>query len=248
MSDRAALVTGAAGGIGGAVCHRLARAGFMLHLVDADYESLIETQKSIANYGIETTVMVIDFLDPVAIESGVKHILQHGPIDALVNNAGTAVACDLPSTKRDDWHRIFSVNVHAIYEICRLVIPAMIEKGGGAVVNVASVAALVGIKQRAAYCASKGAVVSLSRAMAADHAADNIRVNALCPGTVHTGWIDSILAGQADPEAARAAMEGRQLLGRLGEPAEIAEAVHFLICNEFATGSAMVLDGGMTTT
>jgi NAD(P)-dependent dehydrogenase (short-subunit alcohol dehydrogenase family) len=248
MAAGQAVVTGAAGGIGSATCARLAAAGFDLAVVDADEENLVLRAESLRQTGVRVDAYVVDLTDPEQVRETVTSILARGPVEVLVNNAGIAVRADVPSTEPADWYRIFGVNVHAIFELSRHVVPAMAEAGGGVIVNIASVAALVGIPQRAAYCASKGAVVGLTRAMAVDHAQDNIRVNAVCPGTVQTGWIDSILAGVDDPSAARTAMENRQLLGRMGTPEEIADAVFFLVDNSFATGSVLVLDGGMTAT
>jgi len=248
VTHQTAVVTGAAGGIGTAICTRLAAEGVDLAVLDADAENLATRAETLARTGVRVDAHVLDLTDPAQVQDAVEAILARGPVDVLVNNAGTAVRADLPSTDPADWRRIFDVNVHAIYELSRHVVPAMVDAGGGVIVNIASVAALVGIPQRAAYCASKGAVVGLTRAMAADHAKDHIRVNAVCPGTVLTGWIDSILSGLPDPAAARAAMEDRQLLGRMGTPDEVADAVMFLVTNSFATGSALVLDGGMTAT
>lgn len=241
-----ALVTGAANGIGRSITLMLASRGFDLCLVDRDSETLKALESQLVGTGINVTTLDLDVSDAVSTEEQIESAINRTAIGILINNAGTAVAADLPHTEREEWHRIFDVNVHAIYEISRLIIPHMARNGGGVIVNISSVAGMVGLQSRAAYCASKGAVISLTRAMAIDHAKDNIRVNAVCPGTILTGWIDEILSGNSDPVEARRNMEERQVLGRLGEPEEVASAVMFLIENEFATGSALVVDGGLT--
>jgi NAD(P)-dependent dehydrogenase (short-subunit alcohol dehydrogenase family) len=143
---------------------------------------------------------------------------------------------------------VLDVNLGGIYRMCRAVLPSMIDAGGGVVVNIASVAGLVGVTNRAVYCASKAGVVGLTKAIAVDHAPQGIRAVAICPGTVATEWIAKILADAPDPVAARKAMEDRQLDGRLGSPEEVAAAIS-LVCSpegRFFNGTALVMDGGLT--
>lgn len=242
-----ALVTGAAGGIGEAICYRLAAAGHDLLLVDQDASLLEQVCTRVRDRSAVTVQPVlVDLADPAAIERTMRPVATDTPIGILVNNAGTAIAADILATERGEWERIFAVNVQAIYELSRLILPGMIERGGGVIINIASAAGLVGLRSRAAYCASKGAVIALTRAMAVDHSGANIRVTAVCPGTVATGWIDQIVRDAADPQAVRAQMAQRQLVGRLGTPDEIADAVAFSIENTFMTGGVLVVDGGMT--
>src|SRR3954464_15430429 len=141
-----------------------------------------------------------------------------------------------------------AVNVRGVYLCSKHAIPAMAKNGGGAIVNTASVVAAVGIRNRAAYCASKGAVAALTRAMAIDHVGAGIRCNAIAPGTIDTPYFNDILKASADPPATRKALAARQLLGRLGTPEEIAAGILFLASDEsrFATGTILTLDGGMT--
>lgn len=152
------------------------------------------------------------------------------------------------STSEEDWDRIFAVNVKGIFHCSRSAIPKMIEQGGGAIVNVSSIVAIVAVVDRAAYGASKGAVLALTKAMAADHVKDNIRVNCVCPGTVDTPWVGRMVQSYADPEEARRKMVARQPVGWLGTAEEIAGAILYLASPEarFATGSALVIDGGFT--
>lgn len=241
-----AMITGAASGIGKATASLFASKGFDLCLIDRDGRALVQAKIDLEPTGSLVELVQVDVVDVDQLSEQITAVISRTRIDVLVNNAGTAVAASVADTSREDWDRIFNVNVGAIFEISRLMVPHMRSNGGGSIVNIASVAGLVGLEARAAYCASKGAVIALTRAMAVDHARENIRVNAVCPGTVMTGWIDEILSGNPEPHEARRRMEERQIVGRLGEPSEVAAAVYFLAENKFATGSALVIDGGLT--
>jgi NAD(P)-dependent dehydrogenase (short-subunit alcohol dehydrogenase family) len=162
--------------------------------------------------------------------------------------AGVGVAATLLETSLADWDRLLGVNVTAPFLACKAVLPGMLERGHGIIVNIASVAGVVAVRDRCAYTTSKTAVVGLTRSIAADYASRGIRANAICPGTVETEWIGKILANAEDPEAARAAMAARQLDGRMGSPEEVAEGVAFLVSDggRFMNGAAMVMDGGLS--
>ncbi|MGH8882845.1 MAG: SDR family NAD(P)-dependent oxidoreductase, partial [Stackebrandtia sp.] len=136
----------------------------------------------------------------------------------------------------------------ATFTTCRAVLPGMVAAGGGIIVNVGSIAGVVGVRDRAAYCASKGGVIALTRSIAADYAANGIRANAICPGTVGSEWIDKILSDAPDPVAARVAMAARQLDNRMGTPDEVAAGIAFLASDDgrFVNGSAFMMDGGVT--
>jgi NAD(P)-dependent dehydrogenase (short-subunit alcohol dehydrogenase family) len=169
-------------------------------------------------------------------------------ISVLCNNAGTGSTQTVVDTPEELWERVFAVNARGIFLGCKYAIPAMIEAGGGVIVNTASVAGLVGLRNRAAYCASKGAVVALTRAIAIDHVRQNIRCNCLCPGTVDSPWVGRLLDQAPDPVAERAALVARQPMGRLGTPEEVARAAVYLASDDavFITGTAFVIDGGLT--
>jgi len=173
---------------------------------------------------------------------------QFRGLDVLVNNAGYGIPGSVVETDEDAWDALMAVNVRGVFLCSKYAIPVMKASGGGTIVNTASVVAAVGIGNRAAYCASKGAVAALTRAIAIDHVGDGIRCNAIAPGTIDTPYFDDILRKSADPAAARKALAARQLLGRLGTPEEIAAGILFLASDEsrFATGTILTLDGGMT--
>jgi NAD(P)-dependent dehydrogenase (short-subunit alcohol dehydrogenase family) len=192
----------------------------------------------------------MDVRDPGSVDAGVAAVLEWGGrIDVLVNGAGivgtTGTVLDTPV---EVWDDVLAVNARGLFLCSRAVLPAMIERGGGVIVNVASIAGLVGVRDRAAYCASKGAAIAITRAMAIDHVHQGIRVNCVCPGSIDTPWVDRLLAASTNPEATRAEIVARQPMGRMGTPEEIAAGVAYLASDEaaFATGTALVLDGGLT--
>jgi NAD(P)-dependent dehydrogenase (short-subunit alcohol dehydrogenase family) len=162
-----------------------------------------------------------------------------------VNVAGIGSTTNAPDTSLDVWEEVFAVNARGTFLCCKHAIPMMIERGGGSIVNVGSIAALVGLKNRAAYCASKGAVVAFTRALAVDHVADGIRVNDVCPGTVDSPWVRRLVE---DAGESLENLKARQPMGRLGTPPEIAEAILYLASDaaRFVTGTSLVIDGGLT--
>jgi NAD(P)-dependent dehydrogenase (short-subunit alcohol dehydrogenase family) len=222
FAGKRALVTGAGSGIGAAVAQLLASEG--ADVVAAD---------------LNGTDVQLDVRDEATVASVARDV------DILVNVAGIGSTTTAPDTPLDVWEDVFAVNARGTFLCCKHAIPAMIARGGGSIVNIASVAALVGLKNRAAYCASKGAVVSLTRALAVDHVKDGIRVNAVCPGTVDSPWVRRLIeeSGESLDD-----LTARQPLGRLGTTEEIAQSVAYL-CSDaasFVTGSVLVIDGGLT--
>jgi NAD(P)-dependent dehydrogenase (short-subunit alcohol dehydrogenase family) len=169
-------------------------------------------------------------------------------LDVLVNNAGVGVAATTPDTDERDWRRVLDVCLTGTFFGMKHAIPVMRASGAGAIINISSVAAMVGVRDRAAYSAAKGGILALTRAAAIDHVEEGIRINCIAPGTVDTPWIDRITSGYEDPGEARAAMEARQPHGRLVSPEEIAAMAAYLASDEAGSviGAAMVVDGGMT--
>jgi 2-keto-3-deoxy-L-fuconate dehydrogenase len=218
-----ALVTGAGSGIGAAVARRLAADG--LDVVRADARDPGEGG------------VILDVRDEAQVAPAMRDL------DVLVNVAGIGSTTTAPDTPLEVWDDVFAVNARGTFLCCKHAIPGMAARGGGSIVNVASVGALVGLRNRAAYCASKGAVVALTRALAVDHVDDGVRVNAVCPGTVDSPWVRRLVEESGETlEALRA----RQPMGRLGTTEEIADAVAYLVSAEFATGTILTIDGGLT--
>ena len=247
--SKVVVVTGAGSGIGRSISYRLAADGHAIAGVDIDPSGLVATVEQIVATGGTAQAFPGDIVPPGAFERITADVEAGlGPVAVLCNVAGIGVAAPLLTTSTEDWERIFAVNVSAIFHACKAVLPGMLARGEGIIVNIASVAGVVAVRERAAYTASKSAVLGLTRSIAADYAAQGIRCNAICPGTVETEWIGKILANAPDPVAARAAMSARQLDGRMGSPEEVAEGVAFLVHDRgrFMNGAAMVMDGGLS--
>ncbi len=229
-----ALVTGGGSGIGAAVARRLAADGFEVVVSDASLEAAAAVASELGAHVLELDVRDEQQVAPAMAD-----------VDVLINVAGIGSTTNAPETPLDVWENVFAVNARGTFLCCKHAIPGMIARGGGSIVNVASVAALVGLRNRAAYSASKGAVVSLTRALAIDHVGDGIRVNAVCPGTVDSPWVRRLVEESGESIDA---LRQRQPMGRLGTPDEIAESVAYLASDRaaFVTGSVLVIDGGLT--
>lgn len=246
--EKMAVITGAASGIGRAAAYRLIEDGYRLHLIDVDSAGLDATVAEVERRGGTAKAWQLDLMDRERLDEVALAILDDRAPDLLVNNAGIGVAERIDETSWDTWDRMVGINITAMYRLCHLMIPRMIDNGGGNVINMASVAALVGMFNRAAYCATKGAVLALTRALACDYGSKGIRANAICPGTVSSEWIDKIIANDPDPVERRKQMSARQLDNQMGTPTEIAEGIAFLSGpgGRFVNGSGLVMDGGMS--
>jgi 2-keto-3-deoxy-L-fuconate dehydrogenase len=229
-----ALVTGSGSGIGAAVARRLAADGLDVVVTDASLEA---AEAVAAKLG--ATALQLDVRDEQQVAPAMAGI------DVLINVAGIGSTTNAPQTSLEVWENVFAVNARGTFLCCKHAIPGMVARGHGSIVNIASVAALVGLRNRAAYSASKGAVVALTRALAIDHVGDGIRVNAVCPGTVDSPWVRRLVE---DAGESLDALRARQPMGRLGTPEEIAESVAYLASERaaFVTGSVLVIDGGLT--
>lgn len=233
-----ALVTGGASGIGAAVTADLVARGARVAVLDLQPDNLPEGVLGFAcDIGDSTSV-------DLAVASAAREL---GGIDVVVNNAGIGAAGTVSDNTDDEWIRVLNINVVGIARVSRAALPYLRESTSAAIVNTASVAATHGLPQRALYSASKGAVAALTRAMAADHMRDNIRVNCVNPGTADTPWVGRLLAAATDPSAEREALEARQPHGRLVSAEEVASSVVFLAdpANGSTTGTSLTVDGGM---
>lgn len=241
MSDYAglrAIVTGGASGIGAAIVAAFVREGVKVALLDRDPGGPID--------GV--LALQVDVTDASAVHEAVDEAArQLGGLDIVVNNAGIGAQGDVAANADDEWLHVLNVNVVGIARVSRAALPHLRKSDHAAIVNTGSIVATTGLPNRALYSASKGAVISLTRAMAADHLADGIRVNCVSPGTADTPWIERLLAVADDPEAARAALAARQPHGRLVSASEIADAVLYLASPRSGStnGHVLAVDGGL---
>jgi len=243
-----AVITGGANGIGLATAHQLAKDGYDLFLIDKDLSNLEIAKDLLGVHNRKVEVLNIDLSDGENVLRVLGKKFSEFEVDALVNNAGIGFARTVEQTTLEEWDLTFDVNIKATFLMCKLIVPQMVARKKGEIVNVASAGALVGLKNRVAYCASKAAVVGLTRCIAADHALDGIRINAIAPGTVDSTWIGRILSDAPDPVATRKLMEARQLDGKMGTPEEVAHGIAFLLSPEarFVNGTVFSMDAGLT--
>jgi meso-butanediol dehydrogenase/(S,S)-butanediol dehydrogenase/diacetyl reductase len=249
LKDKVSLITGGGSGIGRAAALLFAQEGALIAIADKRGASAHKVAAECSAKGAQAIGVEADVSKAADVKRMIDATLaKFGRLDVLVNNAGYGIAGSVVETDEADWDALTAVNVRGVFLCSKYAIPVMQRNGGGVIVNTASVVAAVGIANRAAYCASKGAVAALTRAIAIDHVGDGIRCNAIAPGTIDTPYFDDILKKSADPDATRKALAARQLLGRLGTPEEIAAGILFLASDEsrFATGTILTLDGGMT--
>jgi 2-keto-3-deoxy-L-fuconate dehydrogenase len=233
-----ALVTGGASGIGAATAELLAERGARVAVLDLDPDAADARHLRLA----------CDVGDRASVEAAVGRVAADlGGLDVVVNNAGIGAQGDVAANDDDEWRRVLDVNVVGIVRVSRAALPHLRRSERAAVVNTCSVVATLGLPNRALYAASKGAVLALTLAMAADHVREGIRVNCVTPGTVETPWVGRLLEAAGDPAAELAALRARQPLGRLVGPAEVAAAIAYLASPQAGatTGTALAVDGGM---
>ena len=237
-ANRVVVVTGAASGIGAATVSRFLAQGATVYGIDLEVAKMRDGAR----------MLKADVSSPEALCAAFRSILaDEGQIDVLCNNAGIGSSKDVLTVDPEEWDLVFGVNVRGVYLGIKYALPGMLARGSGVIINIASVAGLVGLRDRAAYCASKGAVIALTRQVAVQTAGTGVTCNCVCPGTVDSPWVSRLLSEASDPDARRAELIDRQPLGRLGTPDEIAAAALYLASPEagFMTGSALVIDGGI---
>ena len=242
LDGRRALVTGGASGIGEATCRALTAAGAAVTIVDLDRARA----ESLAAQLPGASALIFDIADETAVAAALSPVAG---LDILVNNAGIGLVGSIEETETADFRRLQRVNVEGTYIVTRALMPKLLASPCGNVVNIGSVAGLVGIKRRFAYCATKGAVVAMTRQLAVEYAG-HLRINCICPGTVDTPFVEGYLEKYHahEKDKVRAELNQRQPVGRLGRPEEIAHLVLYLCSPEaaFVTGSVVTIDGGWT--
>jgi NAD(P)-dependent dehydrogenase (short-subunit alcohol dehydrogenase family) len=241
LDGRVALVTGGASGIGAETCRAFTAAGASAIIVDVD----LDRAQALSNELHNSTVLKLDITDEAAVAAAFSRIPK---LDILVNNAGIGLVGDVEHTELADFQRLFRVNVEGVFLMTRHALPLLIASGGS-IVNIGSVGGLVGVKKRFAYCATKGAVVAMTKQLAVDYPTQ-IRVNCICPGTVDTPFVEAYLEKyhKHEKEKVRTEISQRQPVGRLGRPDEIAHLALYLASSEasFVNGAVVSIDGGWT--
>ncbi len=243
LTSKTALVTGAGSGIGQAIAQVLAAAGARVVVADLNAAAGEGTVAAIRTAGGSADFAALDVSDPAAAEALAARV---GPIDILVNNAGIGHVGNLLQTTAADLDKLHAVNVRGPFNLCKAFVPAMLERGSGSVINLASIGGVVGVRDRLAYTVTKHAVVGLTKVLALDHSHTGVRFNAICPGRVETPFVKNRLAEYPDPAKAYREMSATQLTGRMARPDEVAAAALYLASDEAAmvTGSCLLIDGG----
>jgi 2-keto-3-deoxy-L-fuconate dehydrogenase len=250
LARKIAFVTGAGSGIGAAIAELYARAGAVVFVADINPDAAAASTARIRESGRRAEAVVIDVGDEASCAAAAAAALAaEGRLDILVNNAGIGHVGTMETTSVVDLDRLYRVNVRGMFNVTKAFLPGMLARRSGVIVNMASVAGLVGIRDRIAYSITKFAVVGMTKSMALDHAKDGIRVNCICPGRVETPFVRARLEEYPDPEKAYRDMASTQAIGRMGRPEEIAAAALYLASDEAAlvTGSALSIDGGWLT-
>jgi NAD(P)-dependent dehydrogenase (short-subunit alcohol dehydrogenase family) len=250
LDDKVAVITGAGSGIGAAIAETFARQGARVFVLERDEAAGAETVKRIEASGAHAALVQCDVFDAASVTAAFEAVeRQAGRLDILVNNAGVAHIGTVESTEEADLDRVYSVNVKGVYLCSRAGVAQMLKNGGGVILNLASIASLIGLTDRFAYSMSKGAVLTMTRSIAVDYIKQGIRCNCVCPARVHTPFVDGYLRNSypgREQEMFQQLSE-YQPIGRMAEPEEVAALALYLCSDEasFITGQAYPIDGGV---
>src|SRR5215471_1675498 len=249
LMGKMAVITGGGTGIGQAIALAFAREGAKVAVVGRRLEKLRETVQLLRQEGYDGVLLQCDVTHARETERAIEAAEdEFGKVNILVNNAGTLSVSTIESITEQEWDHVMATNVKGPFLMLRAVLPAMRRAGGGSIINIGSILGIAAIRDRAAYCASKGGVTMLTKAMALDHAHDNIRVNCICPSIVETELVKGLFDDSEPGRRLRQSREGTIPLGRFGRPADVAELAVYLAAEEssWLTGAAIPLDGGLT--
>jgi len=253
LTDKIAAVTGGGSGIGEAIALLFARQGAQVAVVDVDEEAARRTADRITSAGGQARALRADVTDRASVHAAFVNIdADLGRLDVLVNNAGIAHVGTVETTPEEDFDRVYRVNVKGVYLCTQAALPLMLRGGGGVIVNMASIASLIGIPDRFAYSMTKGAVLTMTRSIAVDYMKKNVRCNCICPARDHTPFVDGYLAVNYPGREQEVfdQLSAYQPLGRMGTPEEVAQLALYLCSDEaaFITGQAFPIDGGVLVT
>jgi len=249
LTNKIALVTGAASGIGEAIAHTFAKSGAFVYVADIDQQNGSKVAVAIKKDGGNAEFLKLNVSNDRDCAEAARAVnSKHDRLDILVNNAGLGHVGAIEQTTADDLDRLYSVNVRGMFSLTKAFIPKMLERKQGVIINMSSVGGVAAVKDRIAYCTTKFAVVGFTKCIALDHALDGIRANCICPGRVETPFVKARIAEYPNPEKAYKEMAATQAVGRMGRPEEIAAAALYLASDEaaFVTGTSLLIEGGFT--
>ena len=250
LEGKVAIVTGAGSGIGASIAETFAKSGALVYVAECNGATGQETVARIEKEGGKAKLALVDITREAECQALVQRVLteNRGRCEVLVNNAGLGHVGTILTTESADIDRLWKVNLLGAYYLSRAVLPSMIERRAGSIINIGSIAAITGMESRFAYTITKHAIMGLTRAMAMDHSVTGVRINCICPGRTQTPFVDARLREYADPQDYLKQMVAPHAVKRLAQPVEIAAAAVFLASDEsaFVTGSAFTVDGGYT--
>ena len=247
MSNKVMIVSGGASGLGLAAAEKFAKNGYNIVLIDINEEKGKKAEQKIKGMGVDAVFCKCDISNKEEVQKAAKITKEKfGRADVLINNAGLEVRGSILQCTEDDWTRLYNINLKGIYYMSNAFVPMMVEQGKGAVVNTGSILGYRTVGERAAYSSSKGAIDTLTRTMAFDLAANNIRVNCVVPGAIDTPLLRGSINDSPDPAGTEKFLGSKSVFGRMGTSEEVANVMYFLASDEasFVTGAAYFVDGG----